>query len=96
MTIARTIGRNFMIITGELRRIITSAEAVKIKQNAVIRFIDPSCGIRLLKRAMLNIHPTRSSKLKNSIKETDIHIATCLTRGIPDENNFVFGICPDV
>ena len=95
MTIARTIGRNFMIITGELRRIITSAEAVKIKQNAVIRFIDPSCGIRLLKRAMLNIHPARSSKLKNRVKETDINIAICLTRGIPDENNFVFGICSE-
>ena len=96
MTTARSIGRNFMIITGESIRIITSAEAVKIKQNAVIRFIDPSCGIRLLKRAMLNIHPARSSKLNNSVKETDIHIAICLARDVPDKNNFVFDICPEV
>jgi hypothetical protein len=85
-----------MIIKGESKRIITSAEAVRIKHNPVIRFIDPRCGIRLLKRAMLNIHPARSSKLKNSVKKTDIHIAICLARDISAKNNLVFGICPEV
>jgi hypothetical protein len=52
----------------------------------------PSLGVRLLKTAILNIHPARSSKLKRSAKQTETHIKNCLAPELSDENNVVFGM----
>src|SRR5664280_409172 len=92
MIIARNTDKDFILAEGKSRRIIKSVETVRIKQIAVIRFMAPSLGVRLLKTAILNIHPARSSKLKRSAKQTETHIKNCLTPELSDENNFVFGM----
>ena len=92
MTTARNTDKDFILVEGKSSRIIKSAEDVRIKQIAVIRFMAPSLGVRLLKTAILNIHPARSSKLKRSAKQTETHIKNCLAPELPDENNVVFGM----
>jgi intracellular septation protein A len=75
MKIASIPDRIFLRIAGKFTLIITNAEAIKIKQTALIIFIGIHCGWMLLSRVILNSHPVRSRMLKANTIITDIQTA---------------------
>jgi hypothetical protein len=77
---------------GKFALIITNADAVIIKQTALIIFIGIHCGMMLLSRVILNNHPVMSRILRINTIIIDIQTAVCNEPGNPNEYQCGFEI----